>query len=719
MFPGMVVQMIGVGEATGALDTMLSKIADFYEEEVDVAVEGLLTLLEPRHDCVPRRRRRRHRHRDVYADLRPDQQVDVMKERTLRRRLAVHIAVRLLVATVLLGAAVIVQVRTPGALPIDPFYFLVALTYAVSLGFIASLRFVERLPWLTDVHFAIDAIVVSAAVFITGGVESLFTILYMLPIVAASTVQFRRGGLQLAALSTILFFGVVVAQYLDANGYLATAARGPGRTDLPSGQRGAIHGRAERVWIFRGGAAERIAGRTRAARRSAARTGHRRDRRPAGVQPVRARQPAERARDRGCRQPPADVQSLGDVDYRPRRRAADRRAGAAEVLQLPATFARQPAAGPRAHPQQAARLHLSPAERHAIDLGLSVAALPLPDGSRGYLYTFQDVTDVKRFEQNARLQQRLAAVGEMAAGIAHEIRNPLASMSGSMQMLKQELPLSADQAQLMDIVLKESERLNQTIKSFLAYARPQRFSLQTLDLRPIVQETAMLLRNSTEVDDRHQIDVQAADDAVMVDADEGQIRQIIWNLATNGLRAMPNGGTLCLSASTRTRRRAAIAVLQVEDEGVGIAPEDVDSIFQPFRGSFGKGTGLGLAIVHRIVTDYGGHIDVKAARRRRHGLPHHLPRAALTRMRSGKRHEAQPPGSASRDRPGTRREAAHPDRRRRAVDARVDAAAVPARRFRSADRRRRHRRARDWWRASMSTWCSPTSACRGSTAWGC
>ena len=99
----------------------------------------------------------------------------------------------------------------------------------------------------------------------------------------------------------------------------------------------------------------------------------------------------------------------------------------------------------------------------------------------------------------------------MAAGIAHEIRNPLASMSGSMQMLKQELPLSADQAQLMDIVLKESERLNQTIKSFLAYARPQRFSLQRLDLRPMVQETAMLLRNSTEVERSHEVEVRQAE----------------------------------------------------------------------------------------------------------------------------------------------------------------------------------------------------------------
>src|SRR5262245_55291076 len=143
-----------------------------------------------------------------------------MKERTLRQRLAVHIAVRLMVATVLLGTAVIVQLRLPGAFPIDPFFILIALTYAVSLGFIASLQVVERVPWLIDVHFAIDAVLVSAAVFITGGVESLFVILYMLPIVAASTVQFRRGGLQLAGLSTILFFGVVVAQYLTVNGYL-------------------------------------------------------------------------------------------------------------------------------------------------------------------------------------------------------------------------------------------------------------------------------------------------------------------------------------------------------------------------------------------------------------------------------------------------------------------------------------------------------------------
>jgi two-component system sensor histidine kinase PilS (NtrC family) len=533
-----------------------------------------------------------------------------VKDRTLRRRLAVHIAVRLLVATVLLGAAVIVQVRTPGALPINPFFFLVGLTYAVSLGFIGSLRFVDRLPWLTDVHFAIDSIVVSAAVLITGGVESLFVILYTLPIVAASTVQFRRGGLQIAGLSTILFFGLVLAQYLNANGYLVLPWESFLPAELPPVNVAQYMVALNAFGFFAvallsGSLAER-------ARRGEA----------------QLEQATEELADlQAFNQYVLDnlLSGLVTADAANNIVTFNRSAmlitgndgalpiggRAADVLQLPVAFH-------ASLTQDLARVRskrtdfvFKQASGKTIELGLSVAVLPLPDGSRGFLYTFQDVTDVKRFEQNARLQQRLAAVGEMAAGIAHEIRNPLASMSGSMQMLKQELPLSADQAQLMDIVLRESERLNETIKSFLAYARPQRFSLQKLDLRPIVQETAMLLRNSTEVEDRHRVDSRLAEDAVMVDADEAQIRQIIWNLATNGLRAMPDGGTLCLSAVHEDTPAGRVGLLLVEDEGVGIPPEDVDTIFQPFRGSFGKGSGLGLAIVHRIITDYGGQIDVK------------------------------------------------------------------------------------------------------------
>jgi len=120
-----------------------------------------------------------------------------------------------------------------------------------------------------------------------------------------------------------------------------------------------------------------------------------------------------------------------------------------------------------------------------IELGLSTALLYTPRGETGFIFTFQDVTESRKHEREARVQQRLAAVGEMAAGIAHEIRNPLASMSGSIQILRQELPLTEEQSQLMDIVLRESDRLNTTIKSFLAYARPQRFAIARAAARSI------------------------------------------------------------------------------------------------------------------------------------------------------------------------------------------------------------------------------------------
>ena len=533
-----------------------------------------------------------------------------MKERTLGQRLAAHIAVRLVVATVLLGSALVVQLRDPGAWAINPFFFLIGLTYAVSLGFVGSLRFVDRWPWLTDVHFAIDAVIISAAIMLSGGVGSLFAILYMLPIVAAASVQFRRGGLQVATLSSILFVGLVLLQYLYAVDNIDLPFN-LSKADLPPATVAQYTVALNTfgffaVAVLSGSLAER------------ARKGE-----------AQLEQATEEIADlQAFNQYVLDnlLSGLATADEQGRLVTFNRsammitgRTGALpigepadEVLQLPAGFVASVSQDLARVRSKRTDYQFRRPDDQLIDLGVSVAALPLPDGTRGFIYTFQDVTDVKRFEQSARLQQRLAAVGEMAAGIAHEIRNPLASMSGSMQMLKQELPLSADQAQLMDIVLRESERLNQTIKSFLAYARPQRFQVQPLDLRPMVQETAMLLRNSTEVEERHAIDVRLPEQAVMLDADEGQIRQIIWNLATNGLRAMPSRGTLTLSASEELLGDDRRAVLLIEDEGVGIAPEDVDAIFQPFRGSFGKGTGLGLAIVHRIVTDYGGQIDVRS-----------------------------------------------------------------------------------------------------------
>ena len=256
-----------------------------------------------------------------------------------------------------------------------------------------------------------------------------------------------------------------------------------------------------------------------------------------------------------------------------------------------------------------------------MEIGLSAANLETPGGRAGYLFTFQDVTEFKKLERDARMKQRLAAVGEMAAGIAHEIRNPLASMSGSIQILRQELPLSTEQGQLMDIVLRESERLNTTIGSFLAYARPQKFAIERFDVRRALNDAALLLRNSAEVHEGHVIEVDVPATELWYEADEGQIKQIVWNLATNGLRAMADGGRLHLAG---TSDREGV-VITVRDEGVGIPSEELDGLFQPFHGRFAKGSGLGLAIVHRIVTDYNGEIQVSSQPGRGTTVAVHLP----------------------------------------------------------------------------------------------
>jgi two-component system sensor histidine kinase PilS (NtrC family) len=281
-----------------------------------------------------------------------------------------------------------------------------------------------------------------------------------------------------------------------------------------------------------------------------------------------------------------------------------------EVLQLPPQLLSALSGDMEVVPSRV-EIRYRPADGRAdLEIGLSATHLETPGGRAGLLFTFQDVTNIKKLQRDAAIQSRLAAVGEMAAGIAHEIRNPLASMSGSIQILRHELPLSTEQEQLMDIVLRESERLNTTIRSFLAYARPQHFQIARFDVRRALNDTALLLRNSAEVCEEHQIEVDVPPQELWYEADEGQIKQIVWNLATNGLRAMPDGGRLRLVGAFDPSSDGV--VLTVQDEGIGIPAEELDSLFQPFHGRFAKGSGLGLAIVHRIVSDYNGEIQVSS-----------------------------------------------------------------------------------------------------------
>ena len=253
------------------------------------------------------------------------------------------------------------------------------------------------------------------------------------------------------------------------------------------------------------------------------------------------------------------------------------------------------------------------ADNREIHLGFSVA--PLVDeaeGSRGYVLTFQDLTEVMELEREVRRQERLAALGKMAAGLAHEIRNPLASMRGSVQVLASELNLAPDQSQLMEIVLRESDRLNRIVSDFLTYARPPRSERTMIELSSILSETVALLRNSPELRPDHYILEEYPAEPVHYNGDPNQIRQIFWNLARNAIQAMPQGGELRVALEAKADSDVTIIF---SDNGEGMSREQKDRLFEPFSSSSG-GTGLGMAIVYQLVRDHNGRImvDTEAGR---------------------------------------------------------------------------------------------------------
>jgi two-component system sensor histidine kinase PilS (NtrC family) len=244
-----------------------------------------------------------------------------------------------------------------------------------------------------------------------------------------------------------------------------------------------------------------------------------------------------------------------------------------------------------------------------LHLGFSIAPLFLESGERtGFVITFQDLTDVRVMEETARRQDRLAAVGRLAASIAHEIRNPLAAMRGSIQMLRSEMEDDSDHAQLMEIILRESDRLNKIVTDYLNYARPRPASKEQVDVCDLIRETLKLLRNSPELSDGHDLKEDLPSDSLMVKGDAEQLKQVCWNVARNALQSMPNGGEFSVTAHRTDAHRVSVSF---KDNGCGMSPEQVERLFEPFTSTTG-GTGLGMSIVYQIIRDHSGTINVRS-----------------------------------------------------------------------------------------------------------
>ena len=241
-------------------------------------------------------------------------------------------------------------------------------------------------------------------------------------------------------------------------------------------------------------------------------------------------------------------------------------------------------------------------------LGYSLRVLKDDLGEEGTLMLFQDLTEMKKLERRARFTEQLAAVGELAAGIAHEIRNPLASISGSVQVLAKDPSVGGAERRLMEIIVSESKRLSKILEDFLRFVRPQERKVGLFDVARTVSEVMDLFRLSDEVSDAHQIAVDVSPPSSMLAGDADQIRQIVYNVAKNAVRAMTAGGNL----TVRGREEDGWYSIRFIDTGRGMSPEQLARLFTPFATAFDGGTGLGMAIVRRIVEDHGGVIDAES-----------------------------------------------------------------------------------------------------------
>ncbi len=510
-----------------------------------------------------------------------------------RSWLAWLVKVRVLIITFLVGVELAISRLTPTQLPERLFIGIVVLWYAFSIFYILLLSFWQEQRPQAFLQVLTDMIMVSAVVYATGGVDSSFNFLYALIIVVATILLPRKWAYLSAALAFVMYGAVVELEYFEF---------------LPAFT--STHPELKTLQIiifinlFAYFAIAYLASRLSMKLRQA----------DLQLQDTSgALENLQALHENVIR---SISGGLLTTDLEGRITLANPAAQA--LLEKPESeLIGQPVA--QLFTDRLPSLTISPAHgevRSRTSSGatktfaMTVSSLVVPErGTLGWVYTFDDLTEIRRLEREIRLSERLAAVGRLAAAIAHEIRNPLSSISGSVKVLASIAALSDEQRTLVQVVTRESERLNSIISDFLSYAREKQYEFREQDLVPLLEDTLTLLENSTAPGSApiavvRNFEMQRA--MALVDGDK--IKQVFWNLCKNALRAMPGGGTLTVSV----RPTATDWLISFADTGQGISQHQLERIFEPFQSHFEGGTGLGLAIVYEVVHAHEGKVAVRS-----------------------------------------------------------------------------------------------------------
>jgi two-component system sensor histidine kinase PilS (NtrC family) len=509
---------------------------------------------------------------------------------------------RVALTTLLLVAVVSATVSQWGGEALSgPFprfaFALLTTTYLASLGYALIFRRVRDPIRFAYLQITVDLVLTSVLVHATGGGNSGFIFLYFVDVVAVALLAQRRGAAVVAASSAVLI--VCVSLF----GYEHWLPLVPGQTWFP--------------WdIARAALAVRLTLNVSALAAVGALATHLASQtRQAGERLTRHERYAgdlATLHENTIRSLTSGLVTL-DLDGR----VTSVNDAACEILGIPGVLlfgasldAHLPAlvgvlAGLRKE-GTLRRGEITAVRPDSAVRNLGISAAPLSDSAGkivGRVLHFQDLTELRRMQIKVERAERLASIGRLAAGIAHEIRNPLASISGSMEMLKTSPGADADSRQLMDIAVREVDRLNRLITDLLDYARPRTEERQRLDLGELVSEIARAFQQERRLGITLTV---AAEPEVSLEGASGQLRQVVWNLVRNAAEAMPGGGEI----RVRVSKDGGHPMLIISDTGAGIPKAHLERIFEPFYSTKVSGSGLGLATVARIVDDHRGHIDV-------------------------------------------------------------------------------------------------------------
>lgn len=508
----------------------------------------------------------------------------------LEKKLKLLMAGRLILAMAMLGGGVLTSFNRLA------FYQLIVAIYLLTLFYILGLKIGRAVIGQAYLQIVLDGIFLTGLIHWTGGIDSPFIFLYILPIVSAAVIITSRACIFIAIISALFYTLMVTlesleiirpfnpASYLDQGlvtyllflqvsmmviisllaSYLSESLKRKGRelVELKSFTDEILNNIPDGVIAF--DRLNRITYLNDFARHI-------------------------------LKLPPGGEEIMGRsiLDLWP---VEDKR----EVISFSTL---------RRHPVVEGETNFYFAKDKKVPIGYVGSRLYYEDGRlKGGVIIFRDLSTLKAMEEAMKHKERFSAIGEMAAELAHEIRNPLAVLTGSLEILKEDLPISQESEALMELILKEAQGLNRIVSDFLRFSRPRELHLSSYNLRKLVEEALSLVKSHPHFSNRIKINFNHNNINPEIKLDPDEIRQAFFNLSLNAIEAMPNGGNLTIKIERDTKEK--VVRIYFSDEGPGILPRDRDHLFEPFYTTKERGVGLGLAISGRIIKEHGGGISL-------------------------------------------------------------------------------------------------------------